>query len=172
MDLASRIRDIPDFPKPGILFKDISPLLGDPAALRHCCERMAEPFRKTGQTVDAVAAAEARGFIFAAPVALLLDKPLVLLRKPNKLPHTTHAVKYDLEYGQAELHMHTDSLAPGQRVLLIDDVLATGGTMAAAAELVGRAGATVAAYSFVIELSFLEGRRRLHGHPVHSLLTY
>ena len=89
MDLASRIRDIPDFPKPGILFKDISPLLGDPAALRHCCERMAEPFRKTGQTVDAVAAAEARGFIFAAPVALLLDKPLVLLRKPNKLPHTT-----------------------------------------------------------------------------------
>ena len=172
MDLASRIRDIADFPKPGILFKDISPLLGDPEALQYCCKQMAAPFKMPGNEVDAVAAAEARGFIFAAPVALMLKKPLVLLRKPNKLPHTTHAVKYDLEYGHAELHMHTDALVAGQKVLLIDDVLATGGTMAAAAELVERAGARVAAYSFVMELAFLEGRKRLHGHLVHSLLTY
>lgn len=172
MDLASRIRDIPDFPKPGILFKDISPLLADPEALGQAVRDMAEPFQKPGNTVDAVAAAEARGFIFAAPVALLLKKPLVLLRKPNKLPHTTHSVRYDLEYGQAELHMHTDALQKDQKVLLIDDVLATGGTMAAAAELVRRAGAKVAAYAFVLELSFLEGKKRLDGHPVHSLLTY
>lgn len=172
MDLASRIRDIPDFPKPGILFKDISPLLADPEALGQAVRDMAEPFLKPGNTVDAVAAAEARGFIFAAPVALLLKKPLVLLRKTNKLPHTTHSVRYDLEYGQAELHMHTDALHKDQKVLLIDDVLATGGTMAAAAELVRRAGAKVAAYAFVLELSFLEGKKRLDGHPVHSLLTY
>ena len=172
MDLASRIRDIPDFPKPGIHFKDISPLLADPQALAHVIDLLAEPFLPggTGGAIDVVAAAEARGFIFAAPVALRLKKPLVLLRKPNKLPHTTHSVRYDLEYGQAELHMHTDALAPGQRVLLLDDVLATGGTMLAAAELVRLAGAVVAAYSFVIELSFLEGRDRLAPHAVHTLL--
>ena len=174
MDLASRIRDIPDFPKPGILFKDISPLLADPQALAHVIDLLAEPFCPGGPggAIDVVAAAEARGFIFAAPVALRLKKPLVLLRKPNKLPHTTHSVRYDLEYGQAELHMHTDALAPGQRVLLLDDVLATGGTMLAAAELVRLAGAVVAAYSFVIELSFLEGRARLAPHAVHTLLRY
>ena len=170
MDLASRIRDIPDFPKPGILFKDISPLLADPQALAHVIDLLAEPFLPggTGGAIDGVAAAEARGVIFAAPVALRLKKPLVLLRKPN----TTHSVRYDLEYGQAELHMHTDALAPGQRVLLLDDVLATGGTMLAAAELVRLAGAVVAAYSFVIELSFLEGRARLAPHAVHTLLRY
>src|SRR5437763_4705365 len=134
MDLTAFIRDIPDFPKPGILFKDITPLLADPVAFRHAIDRWGVEF--DGRPIDAIAAAEARGFLFAAPLALRLHKPLVPLRKPGKLPHRTYSLKYDLEYGSAELQMHADSLPAGGRVLLVDDVLATGGTMAAGAQLV------------------------------------
>src|SRR5262249_43414970 len=129
MDLARYIRDIPDFPKPGILFKDITPLLAEPEAFQQSIDALAAHYR--GLPIDAVAAAEARGFLFAAPLALALWKPLVPLRKPGKLPYRTHALQYDLEYGSAELQVHTDGVAQGARVLLVDDVLATGGTMQA-----------------------------------------
>src|SRR6188768_1007724 len=146
MDFRPFIRDIPDFPKPGILFKDITPLLADPTAFRASVERLAE--RYGSQPIDAIAAAEARGFLFAAPLALALRKPLVPLRKPGKLPYRTYSLKYDLEYGQAELHMHVDGISAGQRVLMIDDVLATGGTMAAGCQLVERAGGVIHGCAF------------------------
>src|SRR6187401_565422 len=133
MDLTAYIRDIPDFPKPGVLFKDITPLLADPVAFRHAIDRWGVEF--DGRPIDAIAAAEARGFLFAAPLALRLHKPLVPLRKPGKLPYRTYSLKYDLEYGSAELHMHVDGVAEGARVLMIDDLLATGGTMAAGCKL-------------------------------------
>ena len=170
MDFRPFIRDIPDFPKPGILFKDITPLLADPTAFRASIERLAE--RYGHQQVDAIAAAEARGFLFAAPLALALRKPLVPLRKPGKLPFRTYSLKYDLEYGQAELHMHVDGITSGQRVLMIDDVLATGGTMAAGCQLIEHAGGTVVGCAFLVELSFLHGRQKLNGHDVFSLVTY
>jgi len=170
MDFARFIRDIPDFPKPGILFKDITPLLADPTAFRASVERLAE--RYGDAKIDAIAAAEARGFLFAAPLALALRVPLVPLRKPGKLPYRTYSLKYDLEYGQAELHMHVDAIAAGQRVLMIDDVLATGGTMAAGCKLVEQAGGTVVACAFLLELGFLKGRSKLEGYEVFSLLTY
>lgn len=170
MDFASFIRDIPDFPKPGILFKDITPLLADPTAFRASVERLAE--RYGNARIDAIAAAEARGFLFAAPLALALRTPLVPLRKPGKLPYRTYSLKYDLEYGQAELHMHIDGIAVGQRVLMIDDVLATGGTMAAGCKLVEQAGGTVVSCAFLVELGFLNGRSKLNGYDVFSLLTY
>lgn len=170
MNLADYIRDIPDFPKPGILFKDITPLLADPAAFEGSIARLADQYAGTG--IDAIAAAEARGFLFAAPLALRLQKPLVPLRKPGKLPYRTYSLKYDLEYGQAELHMHTDGVAPGARVLLVDDLLATGGTMAAGAKLIERAGGTVVGCAFLVELSFLNGRAALAGRDVFSLITY
>src|SRR5262249_10766308 len=134
MDLAKYIRDIPDFPKPGILFKDITPLLAEPPAFQHAVQLLCERYRDRG--VDAVAAAEARGFLFAAPLALLLQKPLIPLRKPGKLPYQTHSLQYDLEYGSAELQVHIDVVASGARVLLIDDLLATGGTMHAGCRLI------------------------------------
>jgi adenine phosphoribosyltransferase len=170
MDFARFIRDIPDFPKPGILFKDITPLLSDPTAFRASVERLAEQYGRDG--IDAIAAAEARGFLFAAPLALILRVPLVPLRKPGKLPHATISQKYDLEYGQAELHMHTDGISAGQRVLMVDDVLATGGTMAAGCRLVEQAGGVVTSCAFLIELGFLKGREKLVGYDVFSLLTY
>src|SRR5262245_2760214 len=170
MDLAAFIRDIPDFPKPGILFKDITPLLADPAAFRHAVDRMVERFRH--DALDAVAAAEARGFLFAAPLALELCKPLVPLRKPGKLPYRTLSHRYDLEYGSAELHMHVDGVTTGSRVLLVDDVLATGGTMQAGCQLIEKAGGTVAACAFLVELLFLKGRDKLAGYPIFSLIQY
>lgn len=170
MDLAKYIRDIPDFPKKGISFKDISPLLADPVAFQHSVDKMALHF--DGHDVAKIAAAEARGFLFAAPLALRLRKPLVPLRKPGKLPHRTYSLKYDLEYGSAELHMHVDGVNPGDRVLLVDDVLATGGTMEASARLIEQAGGIVAGFAFLVDLSFLGGRKRLHPHEVLSLLTY
>ncbi|MSR32243.1 MAG: adenine phosphoribosyltransferase [Gemmataceae bacterium] len=170
MDLKKFIRDVPDFPKPGILFKDITPLLGNPQAFRFSIEQLARQFR--GQSIDAIAAAEARGFLFAAPLALELDKPLVPLRKPGKLPYTTLAFNYDLEYGQAELQMHVDAIQPGAKVLLVDDVLATGGTMRAACRLVGRAGGQVAGCAFLMELSFLAGRESLAPVKCFSVLNY
>ncbi|QEL15157.1 adenine phosphoribosyltransferase [Limnoglobus roseus] len=170
MELNPFIRDIPDFPKPGILFKDITPLLMNATAFQHSIDLLSIQF--AGQKIDAIAAAEARGFLFAAPLALKLHKPLVPLRKPGKLPYRTYSLKYDLEYGQAELHMHVDGVELGQRVLLVDDVLATGGTMAAGGQLIEQAGGTVAGCAFLVELAFLNGRAKLPNYDVFSLLTY
>jgi adenine phosphoribosyltransferase len=170
MDLAKYIRDIPDFPKPGILFKDITPLLAEPPAFRQAVEQLRDHYR--GQVIDAVAAAEARGFLFAAPLALEFNRPLIPLRKPGKLPYKTHSHQYDLEYGSAELHVHTDSISSAWRVLLVDDLLATGGTMEAGCRLVEKAGGQVAGCAFVVELSFLAGRERLRPHEVFSLIQY
>ena len=170
MDLTSYIRDIPDFPKPGILFKDITPLLAAPEAFQYAIDQMAGQYR--GRPVDAVAAVEARGFLFAAPLALLLRKPLVPLRKPGKLPFLTHSLKYDLEYGSAELHVHPDGVVQGANVRLVDDLLATGGTMTAGCQLVEKAGGRVVACAFLVELNFLEGRARLAPHEVYSLIRY
>ena len=170
MDLTKYIRDVPDFPKPGILFKDITPLLGDPGAFAEAIRLLAVHY--TSQPIDAIAAAEARGFLFAAPLALTLQKPLVPLRKPGKLPYRTHALQYDLEYGSAELHMHIDGVAQGSRVLLVDDLLATGGTMKAGCQLVEKAGGVVAACAFLVELEFLKGREQLRGYDVFSLVHY
>jgi adenine phosphoribosyltransferase len=170
MDLTRYIREIPDFPKPGIIFKDITPLLAEPSAFEESIKRLSEHY--AGSAIDAVAAAEARGFLFAAPMALRLKKPLVPLRKPGKLPYRTYSLKYDLEYGTAELHMHTDGVGEGHRVLLVDDVLATGGTMQAGCQLIEKAGGRVAGCAFLVELSFLHGRDRLQGYDVFSLIQY
>jgi adenine phosphoribosyltransferase len=170
MDLTTYIRDIPDFPKPGILFKDITPLLAAPAAFRHAIDELASRYR--GRPIDAVAAAEARGFIFAAPLALALNRAFIPLRKPGKLPYKTASYSYELEYGSAELHMHVDAVAPGMRVLLVDDLLATGGTMKAAAQLVEQCGGSVVSCAFLIELAFLRGREKLAPLEVISLIRY
>jgi adenine phosphoribosyltransferase len=170
MDLAKYIRDVPDFPKPGILFKDITPLLAVPPAFRHAIDLLAEHYR--GRPLDSVAAAEARGFLFAAPLALELEKPLIPLRKPGKLPYRTHALQYELEYGSAELQVHIDGVPAGARVLLVDDVLATGGTMQAGCGLIEKAGGAVAGCAFLLELTFLGGREKLRPHEVFSLIQY
>jgi adenine phosphoribosyltransferase len=170
MDLTRHIRDIPDFPKPGITFKDITPLLAEPAAFEESIEQLCEHY--AARPIDAIAAAEARGFLFAAPMALRLKKPLIPLRKPGKLPYRTYSLKYDLEYGTAELHMHTDGVGTGHRVLLVDDVLATGGTMEAGCRLIEKAGGLVAGCAFLVELAFLHGRDRLQGYDVFSLIQY
>jgi adenine phosphoribosyltransferase len=169
-ELSRYIRDIPDFPKPGILFKDITPLLAEPDAFQHAIDLLVEYYRP--RAMDAIAAAEARGFLFAAPLALALKKPLIPLRKPGKLPYRTYSLKYDLEYGEAELHVHIDGVLPGANVLLVDDVLATGGTMYAGCQLVEKAGGRVAGCAFLLELSFLKGRERLEGYPIFSLIQY
>ena len=170
MDLTQYIRNIPDFPKPGIMFKDITPLLAHPQAFREAIDRMHEHYQD--QRVDAVAAAEARGFLFAAPLALLMQRPLIPLRKPGKLPYRTHALQYDLEYGSAELQVHTDGVAADAHVLLIDDLLATGGTMQAACGLIEKAGGHVVGCAFLVELLFLKGREKLKPHEVFSLIQY
>ena len=170
MDLKAYIRDVPDFPKPGVLFKDITPLLADPGAFGYAVAKMSAHYAT--RPIDAIAAAEARGFLFAAPMALELRKPLIPLRKPGKLPYATHSFKYDLEYGSAELHVHTDAVVGQARVLLVDDVLATGGTMAAACNLIEQAGGIVVGCAFLIELSFLGGRAVLPGRDCFSLITY
>jgi adenine phosphoribosyltransferase len=170
MDLAKYIRDIPDFPKPGIVFKDITPLLADPEAFNTAIQLLHEHYH--GRKVDAVAAAEARGFLFAAPLALLMAKPLIPLRKPGKLPYRTHALQYDLEYGSAELQVHIDGVSKGARVLLVDDLLATGGTMQAGCKLIEKAGGHVAGCAFLVELTFLRGRDKLQPHKIFSLIQY
>jgi adenine phosphoribosyltransferase len=170
MNLAKYIRDIPDFPKPGILFKDITPLLAEPGAFRQAIGLMHEHYQ--GQQIDAVAAAEARGFLFAAPLALLLERPLIPLRKPGKLPYRTHTLQYDLEYGSAELQVHMDGVAAGAHVLLVDDLLATGGTMQAGCRLIEKAGGRVAGCAFLVELAFLKGRTKLEPHEVFSLIEF
>jgi adenine phosphoribosyltransferase len=170
MDLTAYIRDIPDFPKRGILFKDITPLLAEPKAFQEVIDRLAQHYRNV--SIQAVAAAEARGFLFAAPLALALKKALIPLRKPGKLPHLTHSFAYALEYGTAELHVHTDAIAPGARVLLVDDLLATGGTMMAGCELIRMSGGEVAGCAFLVELGFLGGREKLKPVEVFSLIRY
>jgi len=169
-DLRRWIRDIPDFPKPGIQFKDITPLLSDPEAFGLAIDRLAGAFEGAG--VDTIAAAEARGFIFGAPLALKLRAGFVPIRKPGKLPYATVAAEYQLEYGTDRLEVHTDAFAPGRRVLLLDDVLATGGTMRACCELVERTGAAIVGCAFVLELAFLGGREKLAPFEVTSLITY
>lgn len=168
--LASKIRDIPDFPKPGILFKDITPLVKDPAALRLAVHQLIHPF--LGHDITAVAGMEARGFIFGSLAAWEMGLPFIPLRKPGKLPYDVQSVSYDLEYGSAELEVHIDAVDSNDRVLLIDDLLATGGTAKASCELIEKLGARVAACAFVVELDFLEGRKMLQGYEVHSLLHY
>jgi len=168
--LREKIRDIPDFPQPGIIFKDITPLIKDPATLRLTVHQLLYPF--LGNEITAVAGMEARGFIFGALVAWELGLPFVPLRKPGKLPYEVHSVAYDLEYGSASLEAHIDAFSAVDRVLLIDDLLATGGTAKASCELVEKLGATVIACAFVVELDFLEGRKKLQDYQVHSLLHY
>jgi adenine phosphoribosyltransferase len=170
LDLAARIRDIPDFPKPGIVFKDITPLLLDPEALADAVDRLAEWARPL--EVDFVAAAEARGFILGAALAVELGVGFVPARKPGKLPHETISAEYILEYGVDALELHADALADGARVLLHDDLLATGGTARALVDLVEGTGAVIAGCGFLVELAFLGGRERLAGYDVHALLTY
>jgi adenine phosphoribosyltransferase len=169
-DLTPHIRAIPDFPKPGILFRDITPLLGSPEAFHEAIQQMAAPFREAG--INVVAAAEARGFIFAAPLALELNTGFVPIRKPGKLPFDTHAFHYELEYGTDTLEIHIDGISPGQKVLLGDDLVATGGTMDACCRLVEKAGATVAGCAFLIELVSLGGAARLAPHRSFSVLKY
>jgi adenine phosphoribosyltransferase len=170
LNLASYIRDVPDFPVPGILFRDITPLLREPAALKAAIEGMVAPWRDTG--VDLVAAMEARGFMFGGAMAMLLGAGFVPVRKEGKLPRQTVSVEYVLEYRDDVLHVHDDAVEPGQRVLVVDDVIATGGTAAAVVKLIERLGGTVVGAQFLVELSDLAGRDLLKHHPVHSLITY
>jgi adenine phosphoribosyltransferase len=169
-ELTKFVRDIPDFPKPGILFRDITPLLGSPLAFRAAVDLLALHYH--GQPIDAVAAAEARGFIFAAPLAIELGIGFVPIRKRGKLPFKVHSFSYELEYGRDTVEMHQDALSPGHRVLLVDDLLATGGTMKACCELVEQTGAAIAGCCFVVELQFLNGRERLVPYDVFSLIQY
>lgn len=170
IDLKSYIRSIANFPKPGIMFRDITPLLASPVAFRESVRRIADHFRH--QNVTAVAAAEARGFIFAAPLALELEAAFIPVRKPGKLPFDRRSFQYDLEYGSDALEMHVDAVKTGDRVLLVDDLLATGGTMQACAHLAEQSGAHVVGCAFVIELTFLPGRSRLQPFEVLSLMQY
>ena len=170
VDLKAHIRSIPDFPSPGILFRDITPLLSHPPAFEAAVTRMADRFAK--EEVTAVAAAEARGFIFAAPLAIALGASFIPIRKPGKLPFDTNAFHYELEYGNDSLEVHTDALDSGARVLLVDDLLATGGTMRACIELVRPFGADLVCCAFLIELVGLRGRETLAPLEVFSLVQY
>jgi adenine phosphoribosyltransferase len=170
MNLKDYIRDIPDFPEPGILFRDITPLLADAKAFHFSIDQLAERCQEID--FDVVVAVESRGFIFGAPLARQLSKPLVPVRKAGKLPANTYSVEYDLEYGSNVLEIHADGIVPGQRALVIDDLLAIGGTLSAAAHLVEACGGEVVRLAVVIELSFLKGRNRLEGRDVVSLIEY
>ncbi len=168
--LHAAIREIPDFPTPGVLFRDITPLLQDAEMLRIACDALAEPFKD--MNVAGVVGVESRGFIFGPPVALALGAGFTIARKPGKLPWKTERESYELEYGTDTIEMHADAIRPGSNVLLIDDLIATGGTAGATAALVERMGGNVVGCSFLIELSVLEGRKRLSGFPVESVLVY
>ncbi len=169
-DLKAFIKDVPDFPKPGIVFKDITPLLAAPAALGAAVDALAE--RTAALDAEGVLAIESRGFVFGALLAQRLGLPLQLVRKRGKLPRATVGIRYELEYGFDHLEMHADAVERGARYLIVDDVIATGGTAAAVADLVERQGAAVAACAFLLELGFLDGRARLGARPVVSLLEY
>ena len=170
LDLKATIRDVPDFPKPGVVFKDIMPLLGDPAALKEAVDRLAE--WAAPRAPDLVLGAEARGYITGGALACRLGCGFVPARKPGKLPWHTVAVKYALEYGFDQLEVHADAIRPGQLVLVHDDVLATGGTSKATAQLVEQLGGIVVGLPFIIELTFLDGREKLGGYDVYSLIEY
>src|SRR6056297_81057 len=169
-ELARFVREIPDYPKPGILFRDITPLLADAEALQSAVAAMAEPF--LDENIEVVAAAEARGFIFAAPLAMQLGAGFVPIRKPGKLPFDLHSFAYQLEYGSDELQVHIDGVRPGQRVLLVDDLLATGGTMEACCRLLEKCDADIVGCSFLIHLAHLGGEDRLNPYRCHSVLKY
>jgi adenine phosphoribosyltransferase len=169
-DLKRLIRDVPDFPKPGVLFRDITPLLADSSGLAMAVELMAQPFR--GKHVDLVVGAESRGFIFGTAVAKALSVGFVPVRKPGKLPRETRRCEYQLEYGIDALEIHKDAIRAGQKVLVVDDLLATGGTLAACCELVRKAGAAIEAVAVLIELAALSGRSRLGDCPVFSVISY
>ncbi len=170
LDLKSFVRDIPDFPKPGIVFKDITPLLKNPQAFSQAIAQMSEPWQ--GQPIDHVIGIESRGFMFGAPMAVRLGAGFIPIRKPHKLPAEAFEVEYDLEYGKDKLGVHKDAVRPGERVLIVDDVLATGGTMQACVELARKLGADVAGIAFLIELSFLNGRQKIQGQKIHRLIEY
>ncbi len=170
-DLKALIRDVPDFPKPGIVFKDFTPLLADPAGLALAVELMANPFR--GKNIDFVIGAESRGFIFGTAIAQSLSAGFIPIRKPGKLPRSVHGVDYALEYGTDRLEIHMDALVEHQRVLVVDDLLATGGTMRAACELVTKCGADIAGIAVLIELAFLKARESVASYgQVHSVIQY
>ncbi len=170
MNLESLIRNVPDFPKPGIQFKDITTLLQDPKGFQEAIDQLAAPF--TDMDIDAIAGIESRGFIFGAPMAMAMNLPFILIRKPGKLPARTISQSYSLEYGTDTIEMHVDSIHTGDKILLVDDLLATGGTMAAAVELVKKAGGVPVACTFLIELGFLGGRNKLGDTSVFSLIKY
>lgn len=168
--IRETVRDVPDFPQPGIVFKDITPLIADPGLFQEIVAAIAGG--AASASIDVVVGIESRGFIFGAPVALALGCGFVPMRKPGRLPYRTERIEYALEYGSDVLEVHSDAVRPGQRVLVVDDVLATGGTAAAAATLLERLGADVVGLTFVIELGFLHGRDRLGRWPVRSLASY
>ncbi len=170
LDLKTLIREIPDFPKTGISFKDITPLLANPEGLRLAIKRMADHFRAI--EIDVIVAAEARGFIFASPLAIELGVGFVPIRKPGKLPFDRHSYSYELEYGTDTLEMHIDGIVEGQRVLIVDDLLATGGTVQACIKMVEQCQAQIVGCAFLIELAFLAGARRLDPYPAFSLIRY
>lgn len=170
MELKDMVRNIPDFPKEGILFRDITPLIGDKDGFEQLIHHMADYLRD--KDIDVVIGPEARGFVFSAAVAYAIHAGLVMARKPGKLPYKAISYQYGLEYGTDELQIHVDSIKPGQRVAVIDDLLATGGTALACAKLVEKAGGTVAACCFAIELEDLKGRETLKGYPVDTILVY
>ncbi len=168
--IANKIRDIPDFPKKGIVFKDITPVLSDIDTLRTSVKEMATPFMD--QDIDVVVGIESRGFIFGAPIADVLNASFVPVRKPGKLPWKTEKVEYELEYGTDSLEIHLDAIEKGQRVLIVDDLLATGGTAEATCKLVSKIGGNIVGFTVLVELEFLEGRKRLNQYNVHSLVKY
>ncbi len=168
--LKKLIRDVPDFPKPGVLFRDITPLLADPQGLALSIELLANPFR--GKGIDVVVGAESRGFIFGTAVACAISAGFQVVRKPKKLPCKVVSMSYELEYGTDTLEMHADAITPGQRVLIVDDVLATGGTMKACVDLVKQLGGEIAGVAVMIELGFLKGREKIPGISAHSVLVY
>jgi adenine phosphoribosyltransferase len=169
-DLAKIIRDIPDFPKPGIIFKDITTLLSDAEAFKQAVDSLAGQY--AGQQIDMVACVEARGFIFGAPLAYKLGAGLAVIRKPGKLPYKTHQQSYELEYGTDTLEIHRDAILPGQRVLIVDDLLATGGTIGAVTEMIKKLKGDIAGIAFLIELTFLNGRDKLKDYDIFSLIKY
>ncbi|MDP6929960.1 MAG: adenine phosphoribosyltransferase [Planctomycetota bacterium] len=169
MNLSDYLRDVPDFPKPGIIFKDITPLLADPKAFQECVDQLQA--MDWGAPIDRIAGIESRGFLFGVPLAQALGIGFTPIRKPGKLPWRTQKVEYELEYGTDAVEIHEDGVGPGQRVLVVDDLLATGGTMAASCELVEAVGGVVAGCAVVVELGFLSGRDRLAPHTVGSLVT-
>ena len=170
MELKNFVRDVPDFPSPGVLFRDITPLLKDPNAFKEVIDIFVEHW--SSRRIDAIVGVDARGFLFAAPLAYRLSVPLIPVRKEGKLPFETHTVTYALEYGSDAVEVHTDAIVAGQRVLIVDDLLATGGTLMAATKLMERTGGQVAGLAVLIELTDLKGRDRLRGYELQTLITY